>query len=337
LGGHWPRVTIAILSFNRLHYLRATLESARACIEYPNLEWIVSDNESEEPGLRAYIEGCEFVQHKLFKRQTHAAAMNEIVERASGELLLLWPEDMQFVVKGDWLQDLAEILMRHPDVGSLMLDYQRRVTLERLLRPSRRNWRSLLRELVRYRGRIRVARALESSRGTRARTVGHLIQGVCGSGIPSLTRTAVWRRLGPWREAGAAGGLVDSSRGAEDDMVARFFQSRLRLQTALLEVPVAADIITDPTGCKAKVRGRYRYGVYMPPPEPPFYYRIREWSELRSHAGPLPLSFSEGVRPLGFTIPVDAKGDRLKSSLNPSVVFDIERGQPVAYPLRRDE
>jgi hypothetical protein len=47
-----PRVTLGLLSWNRLHYLRATLESARRCIQYPNLEWIVVDNESNEPGLR---------------------------------------------------------------------------------------------------------------------------------------------------------------------------------------------------------------------------------------------------------------------------------------------
>jgi len=52
----------------------------------------VSDNESEEPGLRDYIEGLDWVNVKLFKRQSHADAMNEIVSRASGEFLLLWPE-----------------------------------------------------------------------------------------------------------------------------------------------------------------------------------------------------------------------------------------------------
>jgi hypothetical protein len=40
-----PRVTFGLLSWNRLHYLRATLESARRCLQYPNLEWIVVDNE----------------------------------------------------------------------------------------------------------------------------------------------------------------------------------------------------------------------------------------------------------------------------------------------------
>jgi hypothetical protein len=105
-----PLVTIGILSWNRLHYLRATLESARLCLQYPNIEWIVSDNEFEEPGIREYIESCDWVQHKLFKKQTHASAMNQIVDMAKGEHLIIWPEDVQFTGKGDWLIDLVEIL-----------------------------------------------------------------------------------------------------------------------------------------------------------------------------------------------------------------------------------
>ena len=121
-----PLVTIGILSWNRLHYLRATLESARACIQYPNIEWIVSDNESTESGLHEYVESRDWVQHKLFKKQTHAAAMNQIVDMARGEYLILWPEDVQFTVKGDWLADLVEILGHHRDLGSIGLDFQRK-------------------------------------------------------------------------------------------------------------------------------------------------------------------------------------------------------------------
>ena len=94
-----PLVTIGVLSWNRFHYLRATIESARRCIQYPNIEWIVSDNESEEPGLREYLESLNWIDHKIFKRQTHADAMNQIVAMAKGEYLILWPEDIQFTVR----------------------------------------------------------------------------------------------------------------------------------------------------------------------------------------------------------------------------------------------
>ena len=123
-----PRVTVAILSWNRLHYLRATAESARRCLRHPELEWIISDNESVEPGLRDYVSALDWVEHKWFKTQTHAEAMNEIVARATGKYLLLWPEDVQFVVEGDWLTRLVSVLEENPWIGSVSLNFLRRKT-----------------------------------------------------------------------------------------------------------------------------------------------------------------------------------------------------------------
>lgn len=110
-------------------------------------------------------------------------------------------------------------------------------------------------------------------------------------------------------------GLVDSSLGAAP------------------VVPVAADIITDPTGCKAKVRNGYRYGVYMPPPEGTFYYRIRFLKDVRDEGDEFPIDFTRGVGPLGFRLPFDNRGERKKSSINTSVVFDIDKDEPIEFPL----
>jgi hypothetical protein len=330
-----PRVTLGFVSYNRLHYLRATLESARECIRYPNLEWIVSDGNSEEPGLRAYLEGCMWLDHCLFHERTHPEAMNKILALATGDFIIIWPEDVQFTVRGDWLADLVAIMSRHRWIGSMCLDYMRRATLEAIFRP--RLWANrgrLLNELRRYGLGFRRQRTVYSARGLGVVSFGWMTQGVCGSGIPSLTRTEVWRRLGPWKTSRPQSvPLTDSSLGAEDDMVARFYRSRWPLQGATPLVPVAADIVTDPTGCKAKIRGPYRYGVYMPPPEGTYYYRIRDMAELAPPSTGLPVSFAEGVEPLGFTIPVDERGDRLKSSINLSVVHDRTKRTDIPYPL----
>src|SRR5205823_3248124 len=71
-----PLVTIGVVSYNRLHYLRALLESARECVSYPSVQWIVVDGNSVEPGLRKYVQSLEFVQHKVFADCTHPEAMN---------------------------------------------------------------------------------------------------------------------------------------------------------------------------------------------------------------------------------------------------------------------
>lgn len=329
-----PLVTIAVLSWNRLHYLRATLESAHRCIRYPNIQWIVSDNNSTEPGLREYIEGLDWVQHKIFKTQSHGDAMNQILEMTRGRYLLLWPDDIQFVVAGNWLSSLIEIMEANAGIGSIALDALRLKTLKSLfsggIEPGR-----MLRELFWYRSSFRRPMTLTSADGYRVKTLGWRASGINGSGIPSLCRTWVWRKLGAWREnKGYATGLVDSSGGAEGDMFLRFFNSRLPLQMALPLIPVAGDIITDPTGCKAKVRGNFRYGVYMPPQSADaFYYKILEQSGVAPLDGELPLSFSQLIKPVGFSIPVDADGDRLKCPINTSVVYDIRNGEDVKYPL----
>jgi glycosyltransferase involved in cell wall biosynthesis len=332
----WPKVTIAILSWNRFHYFKATIESARRCIQYPNIDWIVSDNISDEPGLIEYIKGLDWVQEKIFKRQTHAEAMNEIVEKATGKYLIIWPDDVQFITEGPWLKDLIELLNRNSEIGSVALDAQRLVTLQRILKPDMLTWMSCtLRDLYLYRHNVRRSRRISSSTGFEAWTAGSVMSGICGSGIPSLTRTEIWKILGPWKTLSQTqSGLIDSSLGAEENMYLRFIDSRLPLQTLFPMVPIAADIITDPLGCKAKVRGRYRYGVYMPPQDSSgFYYETRKIDEITTTGRELPFSFSEMVQPLGFSIPMDGSGDRLKYPLNTSIVFDTKILCEVKYPL----
>ena len=169
IGEKKPKVTVAIVSWDRLHYLRATLESAHRCINYPNLEWILSDNESTEPGLREYLDSLDWIDQRLYKRQTHAEAMNEVVAKASGEILLLWPDDVQFILEGDWLHDVVEIVIRNSFVGSICLDGLRRCTLKTLFRPLwQRDPRELLREFRRYRLRFRFSRMLTSTRGRKS-------------------------------------------------------------------------------------------------------------------------------------------------------------------------
>jgi len=316
-----PLVTLAFLSWNRLHYLRATLESARHCIDYPDLEWIVSDNDSAEPGLREYIEGCGWVGEKWFRKQPHAAAMNEIVSRAKGEYLLLWPEDVQFVVRGDWMKRIIMAMERSPEVGSVGLNFLRRKTYRRLLsRPGLADLVPALAEL-RRRGRFfRMPRMLEGG----LMTAGWRLPGVVCSGIPSLTRRSYWQKLGPWKtKSGTGNNIIDSSLGAEDDMIVRFQRSGCHWQQAMLMKPVAADIINDDTGCKAKVRAGVRYGKYQPPAGGDYYYEIMEEAGLPDCKKGLPLCFEDHVKPIGFKLPLDGHGDLLKASFN-----DTQR-QPV--------
>jgi|GEM_PF-826774 len=335
-----PKVSVGIVSWSRLHYLRATLESARRCIEYSNLEWIVVDNESEEAGVREYLESLGFLDYLSFRRQSHAAAMNEIVEVATGDYLLLWPDDVQFVVEGPWLGDFVKSLAENPWMGSVALDGQRRSTLDAVLHPRVASFLGgMIREVRRRRRKVRWPRRVETKGGWLMYGCGWGAEGVVGSGIPSLTRRTIWQELGPWQAEDRLESrrIEDSSLGAEEEMVVRFERQRLPYQRVLPELPVAADIITDPLGAKAKNRGTLRYGVYMPPQQGDLYYEVRDQADLTARADRQPWSFSELARPLGFRLPCDENGDRLKASINLSVVETIEGRESISAPLGHPE
>jgi hypothetical protein len=245
---------------------------------------------------------------------------------ATGDIVLLWPEDIQFTVSGDWMSDVVEVLRNSPWLGTICLNYLRRNTYGRVF--GWRKWldmHSMGREFFSKGAAFRSSRMLSSSKGVQFRTFGWVWPGVVGSGIPSIARTAIWRKLGPWR-TGENGGtrLADSSLGAEDDMVRRYYRSGLSLQQAILMAPVAAEIVTDPAGTKAKVRGGKRYGLYLPPAEEYFYYRIfsQEHFDQKQKAG-VPLAFEDNVEPLGFELPFDKRGNLLKVSINTDIVVCV--------------
>jgi glycosyltransferase involved in cell wall biosynthesis len=313
----YPLVSIAIISFNRLNYLKATLESAKECIQYPNIEWIISDNNSKEPGLREYIDGLDWVQVKLFGDQSHADAMNEIVEKAKGEYIFIWPEDVQFVVRGTWLKDVVGILDKNRDVGSIGINFLRKSTYETLT--TFRKWfqfKMIAAELYHFKHKFRLPKQLISTSGFRAFTLGFLWPGVCGSGIPSVARTEVWREMGPWKstQSAEAANIIDSSLGSEEDMVRRFYRKGIPLQQACLTISVAADIIDDEFGAKAKVRKGYRYGNYTAP-EGGLFYSLIDLNDLKTEQLQ-PLAFEDIIKPIGFSLPLDKNGRLLKAGIN---------------------
>jgi glycosyltransferase involved in cell wall biosynthesis len=306
-----PLVTIGVVSYNRLHYLRALLESARECVRSESVQWIVVDGNSVEPGLREYVESCDFIQHKIFADCTHAEAMNRIVDLAESECLMILPEDVQFVRRGRWLEDMAELVREHPEVGHVQFDAQRRKTLRRHFTESR----------VRLRGRRlplrRRGRTLSTSSGQLFLGYGSEREPIGGAGIVTFCRTELRRRLGPWRMTPTEARLEDSGLGAEADMIRRYRNSGLHFEAFLMRFPAVADIVTDARGTKARIRrGNRRYGLYRPPPEGSLYYRIRDEGELArfAHLEPAP-GFEDFVEPLGFELPLDEHGDLLKVSV----------------------
>jgi hypothetical protein len=301
-----PLVTIGILSYNRLEYLRVLVDSARECIRHPSVQWILVDGASVEPGLREYVEGLGFLDELVVEPCTHAEALNRVLELARGDYLMILPEDVQFVVRGGWLADLVELVRGEQGVGHVCFDAQRRTTIHSSFVATgvpfvRRRFR-------RYR----------TESGREFLSYGDRRDGINGAGIMSFCRTEIWRTLGPWRTTEELAVANDSSLGAERDMELRYQSSGLDLEAVLMRYPVAADVVTDPRGTKARVRaGNRRYGRYAPPPDGRFYYRIWDDAELAgrfSRYEPAP-GFEDYVEPLGFELPLDGEGGLLKVSV----------------------
>ncbi len=83
-----------------------------------------------------------------------------------GETILIWPEDVQFIVAGDWMVDCVEVLANNPWIGSMGLNAIRRQTIERYWGP--RRWlrtKKFLRDGRNFGTRLRHARAVLSSAG----------------------------------------------------------------------------------------------------------------------------------------------------------------------------
>lgn len=313
-----PKLTIGVVSCNRLLYLRALLESMSETTPLDNVEVIVVDNGSIEPGLREYVTSLDFVTHKVFRDQRAPAteavdALNTILDLTSASHVLLLTDDVQFIVSGgSWIDDVLDVSGRYAWLGSVMPIALRHVTIAKHF-DSGLGWRLFPR---------RFPRRLEaSSRATRIICFGRHELGITHSAL-GVTPIATWRTIGPFR-ARKPQTVEDAGGGAEEDVVRRYRRAGLRLRKGLLEVPVLAEIITDPRGTQARVRGNRRYGRYFAPPDGRFYYRI--WTDAEAAALPRrgsALAFEEIVHPLGFELPYDREGNRLKNPLGPNDPFD---------------
>jgi len=102
---YWPLISVCIVSFNRLFYLNKTLESFRAACTYPNLEYIIVDNGSEDQVVE-YIDSLNYIEKKVFNKENMGIgyAMNQAREIAEGEYYFNLENDWYFFYRGDWME-----------------------------------------------------------------------------------------------------------------------------------------------------------------------------------------------------------------------------------------
>lgn len=114
-----PSVSIIIPTRNRLDLLRTVLDGV-AATDYPNLEVIVVDNDSDDPETLAFLEAQDPSKVKVLRHPgpfNYSTINNRAVAEANGELICLLNNDIE-VLSPNWLAIMATQAMRD-DVGAV--------------------------------------------------------------------------------------------------------------------------------------------------------------------------------------------------------------------------
>jgi GT2 family glycosyltransferase len=114
-----PAVSIIIPTRNRADLLRACIEGVKRT-DYPAIDIIVVDNESDEPDSIAYLQGLSETGVTVMRvdgRFNYSALNNAAAAAARGELLCFLNNDIE-MLEGDWLDLLVRQAIR-PDIGAV--------------------------------------------------------------------------------------------------------------------------------------------------------------------------------------------------------------------------
>ena len=110
-----PKVSVIILNWNKLEYLKNCIESIERNTGYPDYEVIIFDNGSEEPGTKEFLSAQNHRVVLSPKNLGFAKGNNEASKGAAGELLLFLNNDT--VVHKNWLEPMVRLMLEHPDCG----------------------------------------------------------------------------------------------------------------------------------------------------------------------------------------------------------------------------
>ncbi|MCU1595288.1 MAG: putative glycosyltransferase [Frankiales bacterium] len=112
-----PKVTIIIPTRNGEHLMRRAIDSVRDKSTYPNYEFLVVDNESDDPGTLAYLATFGGRVLRYPHRFNYARMMNVAAWAADGDMLLFLNNDTE-VIAPDWIESMLEHAQR-PEVGAV--------------------------------------------------------------------------------------------------------------------------------------------------------------------------------------------------------------------------
>lgn len=293
-----PKITFGIINYNRLFYLKSCVKSLLESIDgYENIELICIDDESREEGTTEYLDQLESSGWKVFRKGSYkdknligknnvdhisyfAQSLNIIYENSSGELIVPLQGDCQFVRK-DWIKSYVDLFSNNHQIGSALLDAQRKVRIESSLFD-----------------KISDNFYFDNKRET-----------INGAG-DSVYRRKMIDDVGGWKES------LDSQLTSED--IFSKSASSLGYKVAVPKIPVTIAICTDPRGTNARVRGNKRYGKYWRGLNDQYYswINIGEFDSKKNLIDK-PFSIEELASSNGdWELPIDQFGNWKKNPIN---------------------
>jgi len=311
------RVTFGINNYNRLFYLKSCAESLMESVsDHSDIEFICVDDNSEEPGTKEYLDALREKGWKVINQQDHRSgekgkigkndvdhisafgeALNIIFQESTGEIIFPLQGDCQFIRK-NWLKDYISLFQENDDVGSVLIDCQRKIRL---------NAASFV--------KVSVNDSMFCLDSTRSNVNG---AGDCGY------RRSVIAAVGGW-ETPQQGGNAEVNLS---EKIENKFSGKMK--TYLPWIPVCVGIFTDPRGTNARVRGNKRFGKYWSVKNDQYY----EWVDVSQleESNNRPYSIEELARPIEWEAPIDDFGDWKKNPIDISaasredyeIIYEIE-------------
>ena len=114
-----PPVSVIVPTRNRVDLLRTCLDGVAAA-DYPDVEIIVIDNDSDDPETLAYLAALDPARHRVLRHGgafNYSAINNRAAQEAQGRLLCLLNNDIETTDR-TWLATLATQALR-PNVGAV--------------------------------------------------------------------------------------------------------------------------------------------------------------------------------------------------------------------------
>ena len=118
-GQDLPPVTVIVPTRNRVGLLRTCLQGI-AATDYPDIEVIVVDNDSDDPETLDFLASLDPARHHVLRHEgafNYSAINNRAVGAAQGRLLCLLNNDIE-VIEPNWLATMAVQAIRK-DVGAV--------------------------------------------------------------------------------------------------------------------------------------------------------------------------------------------------------------------------